>query len=69
MIAENRFDNDSIDIFDCDTDHSTNSYHFKRCIGRAAFGLRKKIWSSRRICIIIDNTTWRNELTDSTNLP
>ena len=69
MVVENRFDNDLIDIFDCDIDHSTSSYHFKRWIGRAAFGLRKKIWPSRRIWIIIDNTTWRNELTDSTNLP
>ena len=68
MIDENRFDKDSIDIFDYDTDHFMNSDHFVHWIERAAFGLRKKFGPSRRICIVVDNATWHNELTDSTKL-
>ena len=42
MMDENGFDNDSIDIFDYDTNHSMNSDHFAQWIEGAAFGLRKK---------------------------
>ena len=65
MIDENGFDNDSIDIFDCDTDHSMNSDHFVQRIECAAFSLRKKFGPSHRIPIVIDNATGHNELTDS----
>ena len=66
MIDENGFDNDTIDIFDCDTNHSMNSDHFVQWIERAACGLRKKFRPSRRVLIVIDNVTGHNELTDST---
>ena len=66
MIDENGFDNDSIGIFDGDTNHSMNSDHFVQWIERAAFSLRKKFGPSRRILIVIDNVTGHNELTDST---
>ena len=69
MNDENGFDNDLIDIFDCDTNHLMNSDHFVQWIERAAFGLRKKFGSSRRIPIVIDNATGHNELTDSTKPP
>ena len=45
MMDENGFDNHSIDIYDCGTDHSMNSDHFVQWIERAAFGLRKEIWA------------------------
>ena len=65
MIDENRLDNGSIDIFDSDTDRPMNSDHFVQWIERAAFSLRKKFGPSRRICIVVDNATRHNELTDS----
>ena len=66
MMDENGFDNDSIDIYDCATDHSMNSDHFVQWTKRAAFGLQKKFGPSCRIPIVIDNATGHNELTDST---
>ena len=69
MIDENEFDNDSIDIFDCDTDHSMNSDHFIEWIEYAAFSVGRKFGPSRRIPIVIDNATGHNELTDSTKPP
>ena len=69
MIDENGFDNNSIAIFDCDTDHSMNSDHFIQRIEGAVFGLRKKFGSSCRIPIVIDNVTGHHELTDSTKPP
>ena len=66
MIDENGFDNDSIDIYDCTTDHSMNSDHFIQQIEAATFGLRKKFGPSGRIPIVIDNATEHNKLTDST---
>ena len=66
MMDENGFDNDSINIFDCDTNHLMNSDHFVQWIEGAAFDLRKKFGPSRRILIVIDNATGHNELTDST---
>ena len=46
MIDENGFDKDSIDIFDCDTDHSMDSDHVvitadRTCSVRSA----KEIWA------------------------
>ena len=69
MIDEHGFDKDSVDIFDCDTDHLMNSDHFVQWIEGAVFGLRKKFGPSRRIPIVIDNATGHNELTDSTKPP
>ena len=69
MMDENGFDNDSIDIYDCATDHSMNSDHFTQQIEGAVFGLPKKFGPSRRIPIVIDNATGHKELTDSTKLP
>ena len=69
MIDENGFLNNSIDIFDCDTNHPMNSDHFVQWIEGAAFGLRKKFGSSRRISIVMDNAPGHNELTDSTKPP
>ena len=69
MIDENGFDNDSIDIYGCATDHSMNSDHFVQQIEGATFGLRKKFGPSHRIPIVIDNATGHNELTDSTKPP
>ena len=69
MIDENGFDNDSIDIFNCDNNHSMNSDYFVQWIERAAFGLRKKFGPSRRVLIVIDNATRHNEFTDSTKPP
>ena len=69
MIDENGFDYDSIDVFECDADHSMNSRHFVNWMERAAFNLRKSFGPNRRICIVIDNATWHNELTDETKPP
>ena len=69
MMNESGFDNDSIDIYDCATDHLMNSDHFTQQIEGATFGLLKKFGPSGRIPIVIDNATGHNELTDSTKLP
>ena len=69
MIDESGFDNDSIDIFDCDTNHSMNSAHFLQWIERAAVSLQKKSGTSCRMYIIIDNATIHNKLTNSTQPP
>ena len=69
VINENGFDLSSIDIFDSDFDHSTNFDHFVEWIKRAAFGLRHRLGRVSRICIIIDNATWYNELTNDSKLP
>ena len=65
-IDENGFDNNSIDISNCDTDRSMNSDHFVQWRERTAFGPPKKFGRSRRIFIFVDNATWHNELTGST---
>jgi hypothetical protein len=57
MIDENGFDYDSIDVFECDADHSMNSRHFVDWMERAAFNLRKSFGPNSRICIVIDNAT------------
>ena len=69
MINENGFDLDLIDIFECDADHSMNSNYFIDWMRHAAFSLRRRFGSNRRICIVIDNDTWHNELTDETKPP
>ena len=69
MIDEHGFNKGSVDIFDCDTDHSMNSDHFIQRIEDAVFGLRKKSGPSRRIPIVIDNGAGHNEFTDSTKPP
>ena len=69
MIDENGFDNDSIDIYDCATDHSMNLDHFIQPTEGATFCLRKKFRPSGRISIVIDNATEHNKLTDSTKPP
>ena len=57
MINENGFDLSSIDIFDCDFDHSMNSDHFVEWVKRAASRLRNQFDQASRICIIIRNAT------------
>jgi hypothetical protein len=69
MIDENGFDYASIDVFECDADHSMNSLHFIGWMEHAAFNLRKKFGPDRRICIVIDNAPWHNQLTDETKPP
>lgn len=65
----NGFDYDSIDIFECDADHSMNSAHFISWMERTAYALRKKFGPDRRLSIVIDNATWHNELTNETKPP
>ena len=69
MIDENGFDLGSIDIFECDADHSMNSNYFIDWMRHAAFSSRKKFSPSRWICIVIDTAIWDNELTDETKPP
>ena len=68
-INENGFDKDTVDIFTFDEEHSLNSVYFVKWIRKAASHLRHPFPEPIRICIVIDNATWHNELCDETKLP
>lgn len=69
MINEHGFDKETTDIFTCDEEHSMNSTHFVHWIRHAASLLRRRHPEPRRICIVIDNATWHNELCDNVKPP
>lgn len=64
MINSHGVDIDTVDIFSCDEDHSMNSSHFIEWLRKAAAHLRQQYSGSTRICIVLDNARWHNELCD-----
>lgn len=69
MINEHGFDTESFEIFTCDEEHSMNSVTFIKWIRKAASYLRRRHPEPIRICIVIDNATWHNELCDDVKPP
>ena len=69
MINEAGFHKESVDIFNCDEEHSMNSTHFTKWVGKAASYLRFLHGPIPRIVSIIHNATWHNELVDETEPP
>ncbi|CAF2733820.1 unnamed protein product [Rotaria sp. Silwood2] len=69
MINNHAIDIDTIDTFVCDEDHTMNSSHFIEWLRKAAEHLRRKYCNSTRICIVLDNARWHNELCDDAKPP
>ncbi|CAF3706780.1 unnamed protein product [Rotaria sp. Silwood1] len=69
MINNHGVDIGTVDIFSCDEDHLMNSSHFIEWLGKAAEHLRQLYCESTRICIVLDNARWHNELCDDAKPP
>jgi hypothetical protein len=67
--ASGGFHRPSVDVWTCDVDHSMNSERFISWIDKTAEQLRTAHGPAPRICIIIDNATWHNELVDTAKPP
>jgi DDE superfamily endonuclease len=68
MISRYGFHERTIDIWETSKEHNMTSSRFVNWIFEAARTLRAEHETSK-ICIILDNAPWHNELTDETKMP
>ncbi|CAF4085892.1 unnamed protein product [Rotaria sp. Silwood2] len=69
LLSESGFHKETIDIFECDENHSMDPRHFLGWIDRTASLLREELGPDVKIVLIIDNATWHNQLTEETTPP
>ncbi|CAF1609520.1 unnamed protein product, partial [Didymodactylos carnosus] len=69
LLSNSGFHLPSVDIFECDENHSMDSNHFVAWIDRASHTIRKELGKDATVTLILDNATWHNRLTEETMPP
>jgi transposase len=68
MLSKDGIHERTVDVWETSKEHNMTSARFVNWIAEAAGTLRAENGSSK-ICIIIDNAPWHNELTEETKMP